>query len=246
MNPSSEEIKNSEESRVNIVMETAKEWSDLHEKMNMHYLEVIAKYQHERREIIKYLGTIAGGAAALSPQLLEHIKQPTFFYTGISLLCLVVIISVTYILSSVENESTKLLADLKKRNELIDKLRKPKLDFLKNKDYSPEAFIGAMSDGKEILTIEEKVPEKKNSWYIPLDYTGEFITWFFTTGLAMVVLSLTSFWVSWGQILYVLMSVFVIINIVSAFPNKVFMVLGAPIDLLKSLFRLSKNEIFKQ
>ena len=74
--------------------------------MNDHYMDILAKYQAERREMYKYLGTIAGGAAALAPQLIENVKQLGFFYTGISLLCLTVIISVTYVLSTLENDCT--------------------------------------------------------------------------------------------------------------------------------------------
>lgn len=178
-----EEIKDSEQVRQNIILKTLEGWSELHEKMNDHYMDILAKYQAERREMYKYLGTIAGGAAALAPQLIENVKQLGFFYTGISLLCLTVIISVTYVLSTLENDCTILGQDLKKKNDMIYWLRKPKIDFLKGKNYSVDAFAKAMSEGREDVPDEDEKPETKKSWFKQMDYTSEFVILFTISGL---------------------------------------------------------------
>ncbi|MBX4198402.1 hypothetical protein KW782_03655 [Candidatus Parcubacteria bacterium] len=232
-----EELRNSEDARVNVVLETLKDWSDLHEKMSMHYMGLIAEYQKERREMLKYLATIAGGAAALAPQLLDHVKQPHFFYTSIGLLCLVVVISATHVLSTVENDTTYLASDLREKNSLIFRVRKPKIDFLTEGDRSVNAFVGAMSEGKEDILKDNKKPEVKSSWYRPMDYTGEFIIFLSVAGLALLALSLTAYPITWKHILLTAISTFFVINLISTFPNKVFVVLGLPIDLIKSLFR---------
>jgi hypothetical protein len=236
-----EEIRDSEEARLNVIKETLGGWTSLSEKMNDHYVSIIAKYQKERREILKYLATIAGGGAALAPQLLDHVQQPHFFYTGIGLLCTVVVIAVTYILTSIENDVTKLVADLRDKNIRIDDITKPKNDFLKKGDYSLGAFSKAMTDGKDNLSKEDKKSEIKNGWYQPMDYTGEFIVLFTVSGLALLALGLTSHSVSWAKIALVAVSVFIVINIISVFPTKVFVWLGFPIDLVKSAFRWFKK-----
>jgi hypothetical protein len=192
--------------------------------------------------MFKYLGTISGGAAALAPQLLANVQQPSFFYAGIGLLCLVVIISTTYILSTIENETSDFLKDLKEKNEMFDRLRKPKRNFLVEGDYGVEAFVKALSENgeKELPKLLEKVEaskSQKKSWYTPMDYTGEFVILFIVVGLSLLALSLSAYSVSWNLILWISMGVFIVINTISTFPTKIFSILGTPIDLVKSLIR---------
>lgn len=235
-----EDIRNSEEARINHVLDTLEEWSDLYEKMNKTYLDKLSDYQHERREMLKYLATIAGGGAALSPQLLDHVHHLSLFYWGIGLLCLVVIIATTNVLSSVENDMTKLSADLNQKNDWIKKIRQPKIDFITGTDRDLITFSKAMAGGMEIVPTKKEMLETKNkSWYRSLDYTGEFVILFSITGFFLLAISLpASLVVSLSQIIYVIVIAFVLINIISTFPGRVFQIMGAPIDLIKSLPRL--------
>lgn len=237
-----EEVLNSEDKRIEIIQQDLEAWTELDEKVHTEYTSLIKSLQKERRELFKYLGTISGGAAALAPQLIDSVRQVDFFYAGIILLCLVVIISTTYILSTVENETSDFLKDLKEKGEMLDRLRKPKRDFLLGGDYSVETFVKALSETGEkelpnLLKQVEKNKPKKNSWYSPMDYTGEFVTLFIVVGLSLLVLSLSSFSVSWGSIVWISLGIFIVINIISTFPTKVFSILGIPVDLAKSLIR---------
>lgn len=235
--PSVDDIKGSEEVRLEIVLDALSEWSNLHEKIHDHHAGLIAKFQEERREMLKYLGTIAGAAAALAPQLLDHVLQPTFFYTGIGLLCLVVVISATYVLSTVENNASDAVASLRKRTNMIYLARKPKIAFLKSEDHGLEAFVGAMSSTNSDLPIEDEKPPEDAGWYRPMDYTGEFIIFFTVIGLLFLVLGLIDLLVSWKVTILIACLIFFFINIISTFPRKVFTLLGFPVDLLKSLIR---------
>jgi hypothetical protein len=237
-----EELLNNEDKRIDIIQEDLEKWAELGEKVHTEYISFIKDLQKERREMFKYLGTISGGAAALAPQLLSNVQQPNFFYAGIGLLCLVVIISTTYILSTIENEASEFLKDLKEKNEVFDRLRKPKRNFLVEGDYSVGAFVKALSENgeNELPTLIEKVEaskSKKGSWYTPMDYTGEFVILFIVVGLSLLALSLSDYSVAWSLILWISVSVFIIINTISTFPTKIFSILGAPVDLVKSLIR---------
>lgn len=216
-------------------MEVMQDMSLLHEKMNMHYLGLVADYGKERREMIKYLAAIAGGAAALAPQFFEHVKQTSFFYTGIGFLCLVVIISTTYVLSTIENDISKLVDDLQSKNKMFVRLRNPKIEFLKS-DHDLESFKTALSGDIEEIPKEEKTEAVK--WYKPMDYLGEFMVLFTITGLFLLATSLTGLVVSWKYIVALMFFVFLTINIISSFPKNVFMILGSPVDLIKSVVRL--------
>jgi hypothetical protein len=240
--PSKEELLNSEDVRIQVVQEEMEEWGKLGERMHTEYAGFLAELHRERREMIKYLGTIAGGAAVLAPQLLDKAQHKDFFYIGFGLLCMVVVISVTYILSTVENEVAILVADLKDKNEMLDRIKKPKRNFLMRGDYGVDAFREAMSSGAidEMPKIRKEIEDNKargNGWYKPMDYTGEFIIWFFVLGIALLALGLTNINVSLTSLFWVSIAIFVAINFFSTFPIHIFKILGSPIDLVKSLIR---------
>lgn len=218
------------------------EWSEFDEKIHNHYIGLISAYQAERREILKYVAVIAGGAAALAPQVLEYVNNTVMFYISISLLCLVVIISVIHILSTVENDTTKLTDDFLAKNKLIYLVRKPIIEFFNNGDYSNAAFMKAVTESHKHIPNTDREPPKEKGWYIPLDYTGEFVIWFTVTGLAMLALSLVGdMHVNWKWLLLADLGIFILINIISTYPNHVFVVLGFPIDLIKSSKRIFKK-----
>ena len=249
INFTKEELLKNEESRASYVVQTLEEWTEIYESMNMRYIDTVAKYQSERRSMFKYIGTIAGGAAALSPQLFEYVSQPNLFYTGVGLLCLSLVVSVTYVISTVENDTTNLLSDLRKKNEFIKKARGPGESFLAKGDYSMDAFKIVMDGSKGNLATALKTDSEhelmlekaKKGWYTSSDYTGEFLVLFTVIGFALLALGLTTFSFSVWNIILTSIGTFIIINIVSTFPQKVFTILGSPVDLIKSLSCLCKK-----
>lgn len=236
--PSQNELENNEASRVKMAEDKLKDWSDLHEKMSTDYIAILSGLYKERREMLKYIGTVAAGAAALAPQMLDKVHQAAYFYSGVGLLCLVVVITVTYVLSSLENEAGNFSKDLRSKNNRIDKVRKPWKDFLEGGDYSVKALAKAVSEEiKEANEFAGEIKKEEKSGFLRMDYTGEFIILFFVGGISLLVLSLTSVYSSWCQILWLAVGVFIVINIISTFPTEIFRFLGFPIDVLKAAIR---------
>lgn len=236
--PSQDELQSNEDSRVKMAGDKLKDWSDLHEKMNTDYIAILSGLHKERREMLKYIGTVAAGAAALAPQMLDKVQQASYFYSGIGFLSLVVVITVTYVLSSLENEASDLSKDLRNKNNRIDRVRKPWIDFLEGRDYSVKALAKAVSDEiKEASEFASEMKKEEKSGFPRMDYTGEFIILFFVGGISLLVLSLTSVQSSWCQILWLAAGIFVVINIISTFPTEIFRFLGFPIDVLKAAIR---------
>lgn len=237
-----DELLNSEDARIQVIKENLETWVSLEDRMHAEYMSFLRELHKERREMIKYLGTIAGGAAALAPQLLSNVQQLRFFYAGISLLCLVVIVSVTYVISTIENDTAIFSGDLRNKKEVLYRMKKPKLQFLKSGDYSIDAFIKAMSGVvEELPKLEQQVEVNRivdnNGWYKSMDYTGEFIIWFFISGISLLVLSLSGLAISGSYIFWTSIAIFVVINLISTFPIYTFRILGSPIDLIKSGIR---------
>ncbi len=237
--PSGEELQNSEDARLELAMTRLGEWSDLHEKMNTDYIGKLSGLHQERREMFKYIGTVGAGAAALAPQMLDEVRQATYFYWGIGLLCLVVAITVIYILSSLENEAGDLSKDLREKNKRIDEVRKPWVEFLSGQDYSvkalAEASSTAMTEGNNFVANMKE--DKREEWFPRMDYTGEFVIFFFIGGLSLLVISLTNLHLDWKPILGGVIITFVIINIISTFPTRVFWTFGLPVDVIKWAIR---------
>lgn len=239
LNYTKEELQKNEDSRVDVALSTLEKSTVLYEKINTQYLDIFAKYESERRQTLKYLGTIAGGAAALAPQLIDHVHQTNYFYTGISFLSATVIISATYIISIVENEANKLTTELERMNKLISDQRKPIQEFITGKNHSVEALAKAMFSELPNSTPE---PTRPFSWYVPLDYASEYVIFFTVSGLVMLALSVTTYSICLTNLYLLGIVVFLTINLISTFPVKFFVVLGIPIDLIKAVLRL----IFKK
>ncbi len=201
-------------------------------------MSIISKYQEERRGMFKYLATIAGGATALIPQAMEHIIQTNLLYLGAGFLTLVVIISTIYIISNIENDIETLSKDLTKKNNMFHSIRKHKVDFLGSDNKSFENFSSALSAANEYIPeIEKEILPKKETWYRPMDYTSEYIILFFILGLGFLILSLTNFVIPTFWLICISFLLFCLINLMSAFPKKLFTFLGFPIDVIKSIFR---------
>lgn len=237
-----EQLKNDELARSETILNSLSEWSNLNEKMHTDYSLIIAKYEEERRQMFKYLGTIAGGAAALAPQLLPYIHQKNIFYFGIGFLLITVITSVSYILSTVENSTEEIRAYFNKQRKLIYEIRKPKIEYLKGSDKSVAAFAKAMSTaGNENIPTQDEPIKEGSGWFRSMDYAGEYIILFTITGLGFLALSLTQHQFSSKILIGGIALIFITINIISTFPVKIFSFLGFPIDLIKSLPRLYKK-----
>lgn len=232
-NYSIEDLENNELARKQVMIDQLREWSALHEKIQDHYIQIFNETKSQRMGMYKYMATIAGGAAALAPQLIPNVNHINLFYLGITFLCLTVIVAITYSLSTLEIDGGIQFDEWKKQNEMIYWMCKPKIDFLKGDDFSFEAFKSAMANIKEGLPTEDPKPPEEKSWLKQLDYSSEFVIFFIVSGLSMLVLSLVEFELSKVDIVLYLAFVFIVINIISAQPIKVFTYLGLPIDLFK-------------
>jgi len=237
MIPSRDELIKSEDARINFLNEDLDRWSDLRSKIYQDYTKHIVSFQKERREILKYFGTIAAGAAALAPQTLNYVEQPIIFYWGIFFLLVAMTMSITYVLATVEKESEALSLELERFNKLIDNYTKPLIGFAKGGDYGIEAFKKAVG-GREGNIFNEIISEKKKEgWYRSMDYVSEYVAFSLFMGITLFTISLTSIVIPPREMAWISIGVFLIINVISTFPRQVFQILGVPMDLIKSLLR---------
>lgn len=234
------EIKNTNEGRAEFAINQLEKISDIHEKMNLHFIDIMHDYQKEHREFLKYLAIISAGAAALAPQVLDLVSSDSriYFYVGVLILVLTAIVSVAYIVSSIELNIDVLLKGLNERNEEIDQMRQSKMDFVSSKDYSQENFLKMVSRDNEIFEIlkskkEQNKPKVKK--FKQMNYVSEYVIFFFTLGVSFLLLSITNIHASNLQIVIYCVIVFFLINLFSSISNKIFVWLGMPMDLVKNI-----------
>lgn len=236
-----------EQKMVGAVLDTLKGVTDISSETIKIYQELISDLSKERKGLLITLGSISAGAAALAPQFFGHVIHTHYFYAGISLLAFTVVMSLSYILGLIENDSQAAVKNRDLHINMIDKMRKPKVDFVNSTDHSQQNFIlthnlylAAFKDYGDSLQ-KNKLEAIKQSKYkhfpaiIKLDYAGEYMVWFFVTGIGLITLSTLSRIPSICVLILIIVVTFVLINITMSVPDKIFVWLGFPMDYIKSL-----------
>lgn len=228
------------------VMRSFNELSDLDNTMSKEYLGIIDSFGKERREMFKYVGTIAGAAAALSPQIFIDGKNinSSYFFAGVSFLIIVLIISTLYVMSSVENSGAETAIGFREQSEKIQKLKNIAMKFLSSPGNENDFLEYGKSLGKindDLLAKEEekqkKENAKKNNFYQGLDYASEFVLLFFVFGISLLILSIINAPIKTNHLFYYGIIIFILLNLMSTFQKRLFVLLGFPVDIIKASFR---------
>ena len=217
------------------------------------YSDQIASLQKERRDLLVYLGSIAGGAAALAPQFFGHVLHPALFYAGILLLVVDVVVALSYVLGHVEIDVGQLGRDQKYNFEKIEALRKPYIDFLNGSSHGLQEYAlthQQHTDAFKNYLAELDARRKENETrYIyksfpsikPLNYISEFQIWFFVLGIGLLTLSTLSLAVNLWALVLSAMVLFIVITVLMHYPDRIFVWAGFPIDLCKSYFARNRK-----
>ena len=228
-----------EEFAVLSALENLERMSALQVKASTDYGEKIMMLRSDRRDMYKYLGTIAGGAAALAPNIYSHVLNSSYFFLGVSLELVCVAIAMTYLLGTVEKDADDLSTAYSKTTDEIQGMRQKYIDFIENKDYKPEKYI-ALND--EILKLAkasdtQSRPVIKLKWgfYKPMDYFTEYLLFTFISGALLLVLSIVNYHLSILTLIVLLVFIFVVISLIAIFPIRLFVLLGFPVGVLKGL-----------
>lgn len=228
------------------VMKTSQDLSDLENKMVRDYVNIIDSLNKERREMFKYVGMIAGAAAALSPQIFINVQNinHSYFFAGVFFLIVVLIISMLYVMASVENngvDETRTFKELKSR---IQKLKNISNTFLLSPRNENDFidYIDSFNAINKNLQKEEderqgKEDGNKNKFYQKLDYASEFILLFFVYGVVLLIVSIINLNIRILSLIYCGALIFILIIFISTFQRKLFVYLGCPIDLIKASVR---------
>ncbi len=219
----------------------------VYERASNDRLALIKDFRKERRALFKYLATIAGGAAALSPQMIGFVIQTEYFYIGILSLTLSLIIGITYLLSTNENEYELEMQTYDRILKDIENVKEPWVNFIEIGDYSKEKWIIAhkltkQANEKIKLSLQREGNPNKENFYIPREYTSEYLILFFVVGVGSITLSTTSYYLPISNYILITIGVLATIVMLGIFPNKIFEKLGFPIDFIRGVFRfLLKN-----
>ena len=229
------------------IMKTLQDLSNLVIEMTRDYVNIVDSLNKERREMFKYVGTIAGAAAALSPQIFINVKNINheYFFMGVSFLIVVLIVSMLYVIASVENSGVDEVKAFKEHKDKIKKLKNIANIFLLSTRNESEyvEYVNSLSAINDELQVEEegrqnKEKRNKDKFYQGLDYASEFVLLFFVCGITLLILSIINISIKFSLLIYFGILIFVLINIMSSFQRKIFVYLGYPIDLVKGCARL--------
>ncbi len=231
------------------VIEGLESLTSMHQKIAEKYESMMIGLQKERRDMFRYLGTIAGGAAALAPQLINYVDLKShYFYWGLSFLLICIIIAISNVISTLEKSAEELTTEFNKVFADIEEMRKLKIEFIETGDISPDAW--KKHTEKDLQTIKKlkkdvdlrRIKKVSQGFYRPMDYTSEYLIFSFILGIGLIILSVTHTALGSKLLWLSILGIFIIINIISIFPTKIFTVLGFPMDIAKGTFR----KIFQQ
>lgn len=221
----------------------------------------ILSLDKERREMFKYVGTLSGAGAALSPQMIPYVDsvQEYNFFIGVFFLVITTIIAMLYIVSAVEKDKRELIEEFKKQEDRLHKIKQINKSFIYS-NHSLEKFIEYSRNTKfmsDDLTQEDKDKRnrkeiKDNKFYQKLDYASEYILWFFSCGVMLLIISTMNINIDQNNLIFYGFLIFISIVLISFFQNKVFILLGFPVDIVRASVKWvgkkigSQNTIKKQ
>lgn len=236
------------------VLKSFNELSDLSHIIGKDKIENIKSLEKERREMFKYIGTLAGAGATLAPQIFNVIDdvQKTYFFLGVSFLVTTVIIAMSYVTSSIENGNAELIKVFRKEEEKVKKLKDIEMAFLLS-DGSFENFqhyaSGVKLVNEELTESEknriEKGAKKENRFYKGLDYASEYLLWFFSCGIIFLILSITNTTLNSLTLMYYGVAIFIFIVLISIIQDRFFVILGFPVDIVRACFRWFSKKVCK-
>lgn len=228
------------------VLRSFDDLTKLENQISENYVNFQGSLEKERREMFKYVGTIAGATAALSPQIFINIDtiDHNYFFIGVLFLVIDLTISMLYVMSSVENERADVLKGLQEQIEKMQNIKDVITKFLLSprdlddfNEFNRE-FGGINSQlQKEKEEIDEKEKEKKQKFYQGMDYASEFLLFFFICGITFLILSITSVSIKNTMLFFYGTLIFTILIVMSIFQKKIFVWFGFPVDFLRAIFR---------
>jgi len=226
-----------EEYAVFSALENIQAMSDMQRKANADYAEKVILMRGERRDMYKYLGTIAAGAAALAPNVYDHVKDPHYFFIGVALELVCVAIAMTYLLGTVERDAGELEKSYQKTTNQIQGMREKYIAFVESKNHAPDAYIALNNDvmgvAKGAGTQSRPRTELKWGFYKPLDHFTEYLLFTFISGSLLIVMSIYGLQLSIVSLVTLLATIFIAICIVAISPSQLFVILGFPIGAVR-------------
>ena len=230
--------------------ERLKQAQDLLGKINevaknssQYFGDFIVPLHKEKRTLLIYVGSIAGGAAALSPQLLNGgvVYNKTPFFLGVFILILVLVLSVAYVLSTVEKDIEGLNKVFIKTSKCLQEERGIWINFIVGGDYSNLVFENTYRKYSNLfdqhqVDLQKEQSLKKSSWLVRQEYIGEFQIWLFINGAGLLFASLLPLSFKPTFLLIVSTVLLVATCFIFEISEKMFVWLGLPIDLIKYVF----------
>lgn len=237
------------------VMKSYNELSNLDNNMSKDYINFIDSFDKERREMFKYIGTIAGATAALSPQIYINVKtiNSGYFFVGVLFLIIVLVVSMLYVMASVENNRTEMEKGFREQSEKLRRLKDAAIKFLASSGNEENR----LEYGKDLGIINDELQEAQNEkreklkridqkFCKHMDYATEYMLFFLICGITFIILSIINVNIRTVTLIYYGITVFAILNIISALQRKIFVFLGLPVDFIKACFKSlpkSKNKL---